>query len=269
MFKTMGKLRGMHAVLLIIGLLVPGKVVAQKLSQAKVDGTITNVANGMYQVKPRHGEQVWVVRPQGMSHYLGTASRQWLRPGMVVMVTAPFDQKGNATVPVSSVVAFTPRPGRVMGVVADPGDTADPKDKTVPHLYMVSGPIKSIKDNQLVISIGRKQYTMEMSDELVVSVDLLNDLSWVQAKDDIVAKVKYAQKGQGLGIEVEVTGKELLQPRPEPLTRRELRARALREKRAAAAGRKDGDHAEPDAAESKDGQSPEDEDVDLKTTDAD
>lgn len=212
---------------------------AQKVTNGSVTGTVMGVANGMLQVKGKHDGMQWIIKPQGTSQYLGTAPKEWLRPGMIVMVTSTFDNDGKATLPVMMIQAFTPRPGRVIGVMADPSGFVDPNDRNAPRSYILSGPIKAIEDGNLIITGGRKQFTVPMAEEAEVTVDLLGDLSWVKAGDAITSKVKYVRKGQGFGTEMMVTGKETLEPPPPaPLSKKELRAKARREKIAAAAAAK-------------------------------
>lgn len=229
-----------------------------KVQTAGINGTITGVANGMMQVKNKHGDDKWLVKPgpDGITQYLGTAPKEWLRPGMVVMVTGAFDRKGVATDPVVMIQAFTPRPGRVVGVVADPSGLGGESGKNASKSYILSGPIKSIEDGNLIIIGGRKKFTVPMADDAEVTVDLLGDLSWVKEGDTVVGKVKYVQKGKGLSTELSVTGKEeLAPPPPKPLTKKEQRAKAMREKKAAA------EKAQAEAAASKDAEAAETEEA--------
>jgi len=210
-----------------------------KISTAGLKGTITAVANGLFPVKGKHDGVKWVVKPEGLMQYLGTAPKEWLRPGMVVMVSGTFDRKGMATFPVAQIQAFTPRPGRVMGVVDDPSGLGGPVEKNAPKSLIVSGPIKAIEDGNLIIMSGRKKITVPMAENVDVTVDLIGDLRWVKAGDEVVGKVEYVQKGQGRSTELSVTGSEELKPPPPaPLTKKEQRIKAMREKKAAAAAEK-------------------------------
>ena len=230
--------------------------VAQKVYKKNLTGSVMGIANGVLQVKGQHDGVQWLVKPQGPTQYIGTAPKDWLRPGMVVMVTSTFDNDGTASLPVSLVQAFTPRPGRVVGIVADPSGFADPNDRNAPKSYILSGPIKSIEDGNLIITGGRKQFTVPMAEDVEVTVDLVGDLSWVKEGDSLTSKVQFVQKGQALATEMMVTGKDpIAPPPPAAMSKKELRAKARRDKIAAAKAAREAqssDAAEEEAADEGD-----------------
>lgn len=212
-----------------------------KIYSTTISGKIEEVGRGLLKVKSaRRGDEVWVIRPEGVSNYRATAPKEWLQPGMIVMVTSRFDKKGKAADSVSSVQVFTPRPGRTVGITADPSDPGDPDDKTAPRTYILAGAIKSIEDGNLTIAAGRKAFVIPMAEKVEVSIDLINDMNWVKAGDEFTGKVKFQVKGQALGSEMKIVSKEPLAP-PEaaPLSKRERLAKIRREKAAKQRGEKE------------------------------
>ena len=74
-------------------------------------GTITKLAPGVLEVESSEGDK-WIVAitPRAEVSVSGTASPEFLRPGMLVKLSGTFNRKGEAVEPLKTLTVFTPRP---------------------------------------------------------------------------------------------------------------------------------------------------------------
>lgn len=170
----------------------------QTLPQEERQGVIVDVGPGMLQVRlPKDGATIWTVAPAPNLRVdvTGAASREMLQPGQFVSASVSIDERGDASEPVTRLVF----PGGGVPGVTAPG-IGDQGGKRLPGrrpagMYLVSGPIKQVKDDLITIQAGREKFDVTVPDtaELVVNT---SDMSLVGRGDSVELEGRFVQRGQ-------------------------------------------------------------------------
>jgi len=172
----------------IVLLTIPPLLLAQANRERKAvraKGALKAVAGGAIQVVNEDGEQ-WVVKVDPRSKYnvfQGSADVRFLRPGMLVEFRNTFDKKGKAQSEVRALKVFSLREDTRLGVIPVPSGTAgglfsssvedeNKKKKTAKSAarpFIVSGPIRAIKDNKMTVAVGGALVHVELADKVQIA----------------------------------------------------------------------------------------------------
>lgn len=171
----------------------------QTLPREEQQGVIVDVVGpGMLQVRlPKEGATIWTVTPgpNVRVEITGAASREMLQPGQFVTASVSIDEKGAPTEPVSRLVF----PGGGVPGVTTPG-IGDQGGKRLAGrrpagMYLVSGPIKQVKEDLVTIQAGREKFeiTVPETAELIVNT---SDIGLVGRGDAVDVEGRFLQRGQ-------------------------------------------------------------------------
>jgi hypothetical protein len=167
--------------------------------QGRWTGKLKGLAPRVLQVESDKGER-WLVaveaRPQEVS-FQGSATPDFLRPGMLVQFRASIDKKGEAQDEIGEIKVVTQRMGIQLGLQADGGvaggglfesndDDGNKKKKKVrgdASPFLVTGTLRSIKDGKMYVAAG-PTVKAELSDNCQVSLDI-SDFSLAREGDNV------------------------------------------------------------------------------------
>jgi len=212
--------RGPLAVAVLTGwfLAVAFPAVAQepkRLEPADRAGTIMGLAPGRLQVRLKNSGETWLVvpAPQATVEVKGEASREMLAPKQFVQCAVELDDLGKVTQPIDKV---TFPGGGTPGVSAAGLDAPDPKarrpaGKRPAGSYLVSGFIKSVDDEGIVVQIGRDRFVIPLAAEAELEVRTPN-LGVANIGDDVDLEGDYLQRGQLRASSIKVELANPLQP---------------------------------------------------------
>ena len=177
---------------IVLLLVLPSLLLGQaererKTVQAK--GALKAVAAGAIQIVSEDGEQ-WIVKVDPRSKYnvfQGSADVRFLRPGMLVEFQSSFDKKGKAQGEVAQLKVFSPREDSRLGLIpvtsaTDAGglfssSDENEKKKKKPAQpaalpFTVVGPIRTIKDNKLAVTVGGRLLRVDLADKVRIAFNL-------------------------------------------------------------------------------------------------
>jgi hypothetical protein len=167
-----------------------------KQESIELKGLIAGVQNGVVQIVAqrehdgRTWQEPWLARvaPATKIDISGFAEREFLRPGMIVRLTAEFDLKsGVALEPVTDLIIATPRLGDQVGIFADEDAVTERGKKGPPPKtakLRIFDTVTGVKDGTLSF----KKYRVEVSPEAIIKVDVADPS--VLSRGDKVEKVK-------------------------------------------------------------------------------
>jgi hypothetical protein len=162
----------------------------------ELKGLIAGVQGGVLQIvaqrehEGRTWQEPWLARvlPGAKIDIAGFAQPDFLRPGIVVRLTAEFDMKsGVALEPVTELSLVTPRLGDQPGIFADDELEATERKKGPPPKtakLRIFDAITGVKENTLIF----KKYRVEVAPDAVIKVDVADPS--VLSRGDKVEKVK-------------------------------------------------------------------------------
>ena len=192
----------------------------QTLPQEERMGAVVDIgpAPGMLQVRlPKEGATIWAVMaaPDARVEVTGVASREMLQAGQFVSVGVTIDETGKVTEPVTRVVF----PGGGVPGVTTPGlGVGEPGAKRLPGKrpagdYLVSGPIRLVKEDVITVQAGRDKFEISIPDtaELVVNT---RDIGLVGRGDTVDVEGKFLQRGQLVATTLSVTLANPVSPPP-------------------------------------------------------
>jgi hypothetical protein len=212
------------AVVFLALLVVPAAAQDRKKPEIKQEsvefkGLIAGVQNGVVQIvaerehEGRRWQEPWLARvaPGAKIDISGFADREFLRPGMIVRLTAEFDLKsGVALEPVTDLIIATPRLGDQVGIFADEEETTERGKKSPPPKMAklrIFDQVTGVKENTLIF----KKYRVEVSPEAIIKVDVADPS--VLSRGDRVEKVKgWYVKGRPGAMFIEDIDVTLAQP---------------------------------------------------------
>jgi len=187
----------------------------KRLEPADRSGTIMGLAPGRLQVRLKNSGETWLVvpAPQATVEVKGEASREMLAPKQFVQCAVELDDLGKVLQPVDKV---TFPGGGTPGVSAAGLDAPDPKarrpaGKRPAGSYLVSGFIKSVDDEGIVVQIGRDRFVIPVAAEAELEVRTPN-LGVATVGDDVDLEGDYLQRGQLRASSIKVELANPLQP---------------------------------------------------------
>jgi hypothetical protein len=189
----------------------------QRLEQADRVGTVMAIAPGRIQVRLKNSGDMWVVAaaPGASVEVTGTASREMLMPKQFVECSVDLYAFGKVTQPIGKVIF----PGSgTPGVAGSASGSTDPKAKRAPGKrpagnYLVSGFIKSVDGDTIVVQVGRDRFEIPVAADAELEVATAN-LAIATVGDEVELEGEYLQKGQLLASSIKVTLTNPLMPPP-------------------------------------------------------
>ncbi len=170
-----------------------GQTPREKLTAA---GTVKGYSGGLLHVMTKEGDQYRVKLPTNPMYvtYVGSATRDFLKRGMLVKFTATFDAKGKVVAPVRDITIFTPTKEDKIGVYPDSGLSGSTKDlfsdvdtnqkQPEGKPFSVAGTITSARSGKIKVAAGRMTVQADLAEKARVSVQV-SHLSFVQPGDNI------------------------------------------------------------------------------------
>jgi hypothetical protein len=147
------------------------------------------------------GQTQWIVKveaePENIS-YTATASKDWLRPGMLLRYTGA-DEKGNHKEPLTELTVFSLRPEYGLGIMDDGDGT-----------FFVAGVLRSVKKDRFFVNAGGRKTRIQLAEDVTIYVDV-NTLEFAQPGDQVEVNGWYFQEGKAVGNKISVTASERLE----------------------------------------------------------
>ena len=202
-----------------------GRSIRPNRNRGVAAGRITAVGPGALQVTKQGEPTPWVLKPSPTAteiSFTATADPSWLARKMIVRVEGNFDRKGTAQEPIERVQVFTPRPAYQVGVWDAEG--RPPKPQKTPQPLMVAGGITRIDGQEVTVRAGKRTFRFQLGTAARVEVDLLGDLRWVRAGDEVEFSAKYLIPGQGVASKLVVSSAVPLKAPPQRRSSRRSRA---------------------------------------------
>ncbi len=205
-------------------------------------GTLHAVAPGKIIIKGA-GDEGWIINinKQTEIHVLGTAEREFLRPGMFIKFQAAIDQKGRVQQPVDKLMIFTPSEAIIPGIfpaqgAAAFGDVGGPAagggggQQPAISNYDVAGQIRNIdKRSQMTVFCGPTgTVTAELGQSPEIEVDVA-DLRLAKQGDKVTVSGFMTGEHMGNARLVEVELSQPLAP-PEDQKKKKRLARQRRDR---------------------------------------
>lgn len=108
----------------------------------------------------------------------GTAEPGFLSPGLVVRLMAKMSKKGLIEEKIEKLQVVEPSETYKIGLQADlaPGENLKDAEKNGPVNYVIIGPIRSFKNNQLQIAVPGKAVRAEVAEDCEIELDVTNYL---------------------------------------------------------------------------------------------
>jgi hypothetical protein len=150
----------------------------------------------------------WYLKPDkgAKVHLTGSATADFLAPGMFVKFKAEVDRKGKANAPVTDFVIFTPDPLNQVGATAAGNSFEEPGKKPAANAttaYDFAGRIVGVKKGVLSVNCGNMTAQVEAAPEATVKIDV-QDASFASSGDKIDVKGWYQREGYGMVSDVTV-----------------------------------------------------------------
>ncbi len=139
----------------------------------------------------------------------GSATPEFLAPGMFVKFKGDFDKKGKATAEVKDLEIFTLNEKEPLGATKSGGafETAAPQKgppSNLPTTYEIAGRITGMKKGTMIVSCPNLTVHADVAPDATIKVNVA-DLSLASAGDKIEVKGWYMKGKEGLGYADEVT----------------------------------------------------------------
>ncbi len=140
-------------------------------------------------------------------HMTGSATADYLHPGLFVKFKAEVDRRGKATAPITDLVIFTPDQKNPIGATTA-GNGFDEQNKKAPNAttaYDCAGRITGMNKTGTTINCGNITVKAEIAPEATIKIDI-QDLQQVQPSsgDKIAVKGWFQREGQGVVNEVTI-----------------------------------------------------------------
>jgi len=164
-------------------------------------------------------------RNQGVT-YTGQAHPNWLRPGMLVSLSAKLDKRGKASSPVKDIAVISPSEDTKIGAYPDvtaagatlfSNESAE-KRAAKPVAYSITGKITGMRNGKMRVQAGRVGLEFEVADDASVRVQV-GDFRLTQVDDTAVIQGWHykgkPQQVQARSISIE-SSKVLGEPQKKP-----------------------------------------------------
>ncbi len=167
----------------------------------RTKGELQAVAAGALKVVDPDGAQ-WIVKVDPKSRYnvfQGSATVNFLRPGMFVSFRGSFDRKGKPQAEINQLKVFTPQEDSRLGVkpvssgfgagglfTAEEEEEAKKKPAAQPEVLPldVSGRIRSIKGNKMIVLAGATPLTVNLAEKVQIGFAIA-DFRLVKSGDSV------------------------------------------------------------------------------------
>ena len=139
----------------------------------------------------------------------GSATPEFLMPGMFVKFKGDFDKKGKATADVKELEIFTPNEKELPGATKSGGafEAAAPQKgppSNLPTTYEIAGRITGMKKGTMIVSCPNLTVHADVAPDATIKVSVA-DLSLASAGDKIEVKGWYLKGKEGYGYANEVS----------------------------------------------------------------
>jgi hypothetical protein len=139
----------------------------------------------------------------------GSATSEFLAPGMFIKFKGDFDKKGKATAEVKDLEIFTPNEKEPLGATKSGGafEAAAPQKgppSNLPTTYEIAGRITGMKKGTMIVSCPNLTVHADVAPDATIKVTVA-DLSLASAGDKIEVKGWYMKGKEGYGYANEVS----------------------------------------------------------------
>jgi hypothetical protein len=137
---------------------------------------------------------------------MGTATADFLSPGIFVRFKAELDRRGKASAPITELDIFTPDAKNPVGAVTEGGAFAEAPKKgpaATPTAYTVAGRISSMHKGNMTVACGNMTVKADVAPEATIKIDVA-DPSWAAAGDKIEVKGYFMREGFGMVTDMAV-----------------------------------------------------------------
>jgi hypothetical protein len=202
-------------------------------------GNIVEVGPQGIQIKDSDGKSLIVGFDQKTKIAVtGTAEPGFLSPGLLVRFTATMTNKGQVQDKITELAVVEQSETNKVGAQPDlePGKTLKEAEKEGPVTWIVVAPIRSFKNNQLMVAAG-KAIRAEVADDCKITVDVTN-YTIAQEGDEIAVVGKLLQDAQTMGdlsipgqVLAEKVDITLVKPLTAPGKKKGAKARPVKKKK--------------------------------------
>ncbi|HVW36128.1 MAG TPA: hypothetical protein VHB99_02445 [Pirellulales bacterium] len=165
-------------------------------------GNIVEVGPQGIQMKDSDGKTMYIGFDQKTKFTVtGTAEPGFLSPGLLVRFTATMTSKGQVEGKIAELAVVEQSDTNQIGAQADlePGKSLKEAEKEGPVTWVVVAPIRSFKNNQLMVAPG-KAIRAEVAEDCKITVDVTNNgVALAQEGDEITVVGKLLQEAQTMG----------------------------------------------------------------------
>ena len=131
----------------------------------------------------------------------GTATADFLAPGIFVRFKADLDKRGKAAAPVTELDVFTPDAKNPVGAMTAGGAFADSPKKgpasATPVSYTVAGRISAMHKGSMTVACGNMTVKADVAPEATIKVEVA-DPTWAATGDKIEVKGYFLREGYGM-----------------------------------------------------------------------
>lgn len=202
-------------------------------------GNIVEVGPQGIQIKDSEGKTLYVgFDLKTKITVTGTAEPGFLSPGLLVRFTATMTSKGQVEDKISELAVVEASDTNKVGAQPDlePGKSLKEAEKEGPVTWIVVAPIRSFKNNQLMVAAG-KAIKAEVAEDCKITVDVTN-YTIAQEGDEIAVVGKLLQEAQTMG-DVTIPGQvlaekvdiTLVKPLTAPGKKKGAKARPVKKKK--------------------------------------
>jgi hypothetical protein len=174
-------------------------------------GNIVEVGPQGIQIKDSDGKTLFVGFDQKTKIAVtGTAEPGFLSPGLLVRFTATMTNKGQVQDKITELAVVEASETNKVGAQPDlePGKNLKEAEKEGPVTWIVVAPIRSFKNNQLMVAAG-KAIKAEVAEDCKITVDVTNNgIALAQEGDEITVVGNLLQDVQTMG-DVTIPGQVL------------------------------------------------------------
>ncbi len=176
-----------------------------------IDGTIERITPSLIQAVDGKDQRPWVIASQRNTRVrvMGSATLDFLKPGMIVEFHAQADEKGAIKDKVSELTIVTPT-SESLPAAGESGNAkkkAAGKEKaaeTADSSASMAGQVRARHNRNLSIHVGNKLTQIELSDDPKINI-AVDNAAWAARGDKIVVKGKMLHGNPGFCEADEVT----------------------------------------------------------------
>ena len=178
-------------------------------------GTIQQIVPGGFVMSTRNSPAINVmVTPTTQVRLTGSATSDFIKPGLAVEFTAEVDKKHTVTEKVTSLTVVTLTAQRLAGLFPGGMDAVSPAGSNnvnpvagqkaerhkaaapiqLPATVVVRGQVKSFKAGRLVVNTGKGIVKADLADDARIAVDIA-DISQARKGDTVTVRGRADQRG--------------------------------------------------------------------------